>query len=381
MGPNPFVGVLYHWIGGLAAASFYIPYRGVQRWSWETYWLVGGVFSWIVAPLALAWALVPGFWETLHAAPARTLWWAYAFGVLWGLGGLTFGLAVRYLGIALGVAVALGYCAAFGTLVPPIFSGDIVAIAASTSGRVILAGVAACLVGHRPQRRSGHAEGTRAVTGTEGRNGPGVQLFEGHARRNLLRNHELVFRLRAGCRQTVGGDRPHATRRGRPERPLGEPAGAGGGAARRVHHELPVVRRAQRPQPLGARVPGSAAVRGAHGGSAQPASLGAAAAPVHGMADEIPLARNYLLSAAAGITWYFQFFFYSMGQTRMGRYEFSSWTLHMASIIIFSTLWGVALREWRGTSARTHLLIGAGLAVLIGSTVVVGYGNFLKSGQ
>ena len=147
MGPNPFVGVLYHWIGGLAAARFYIPNPGVQRWSWETYWLVGGVFSWIVAPLALAWALVPGFWETLHAAPARTLWWSYAFGVLWGLGGLTFGLAVRYLGIALGVAVALGYCAAFGTLVPPLFSGEIVAIAASTSGRVILAGVAACLAG------------------------------------------------------------------------------------------------------------------------------------------------------------------------------------------------------------------------------------------
>jgi L-rhamnose-H+ transport protein len=68
-----------------------------------------------------------------------------------------------------------------------------------------------------------------------------------------------------------------------------------------------------------------------------------------------------------------------MGQTRMGPYEFSSWTLHMASIIIFSTLWGVALREWRGTTSRTHLLIGAGLAVLVGSTAVVGYGNFLKA--
>jgi L-rhamnose-H+ transport protein len=116
----------------------------------------------------------------------------------------------------------------------------------------------------------------------------------------------------------------------------------------------------------------SAAVQAAEHG--RPQSLGAAAAG-------IPLVRNYLLSAAAGITWYFQFFFYSMGQTRMGPYEFSSWTLHMASIIIFSTLWGVALREWRGTSSRTHLLIGAGLAVLIGSTVVVGYGNFLKSAQ
>ena len=123
----------------------------------------------------------------------------------------------------------------------------------------------------------------------------------------------------------------------------------------------------------------AAAAHRARNGELQ--SLGAAAARAHAAAAEIPLVRNYLLSAAAGITWYFQFFFYSMGQTRMGPYEFSSWTLHMASIIIFSTLWGVALREWRGTSARTHLLIGAGLAVLIGSTVVVGYGNFLKSGQ
>ena len=66
-----------------------------------------------------------------------------------------------------------------------------------------------------------------------------------------------------------------------------------------------------------------------------------------------------------------------MGQTKMGKYDFTSWTLHMASIIIFSTLWGIALQEWRGTSRRTHLLIGIGLAVLIGSTVIVGYGNYL----
>jgi L-rhamnose-H+ transport protein len=87
---------------------------------------------------------------------------------------------------------------------------------------------------------------------------------------------------------------------------------------------------------------------------------------------------NYFFSAVAGTTWYLQFFFYSMGQTRMGKYEFSSWTLHMASIIIFSTLWGIVLREWKGTSTRTHVLIGIGLAMLILSTIVVGYGNFLK---
>ena len=85
-----------------------------------------------------------------------------------------------------------------------------------------------------------------------------------------------------------------------------------------------------------------------------------------------------VFSALAGVIWYLQFFFYSMGAAQMGRYGFSSWTLHMASIIIFSTLWGIALREWKGTSRRTHALVGAGLAILIGSTVIVGYGNFIK---
>jgi L-rhamnose-H+ transport protein len=88
---------------------------------------------------------------------------------------------------------------------------------------------------------------------------------------------------------------------------------------------------------------------------------------------------NYLMSAAAGLMWYLQFFFYSMGQTKMGKYDFSSWTLHMASIIIFSTLWGIMLHEWRGTSRRTRVLVAAGLFFLVGSTLVVGYGNYLKA--
>jgi L-rhamnose-H+ transport protein len=90
------------------------------------------------------------------------------------------------------------------------------------------------------------------------------------------------------------------------------------------------------------------------------------------------LAKNYLLAALAGVIWYFQFFFYSIGQTKMGKYDFSSWTLHMASIIIFATLWGVALHEWKGTSRRTRSLVALGLFLLVGSTVVVGYGNYLK---
>jgi L-rhamnose-H+ transport protein len=90
-----------------------------------------------------------------------------------------------------------------------------------------------------------------------------------------------------------------------------------------------------------------------------------------------PMLPNYFFSALAGTTWYFQFFFYTMGETQMGRFKFSSWTLHMASIIIFSTLWGIALKEWKGAGTRTKLLVALSLLVLVGSTMIVGYGNYI----
>ena len=90
--------------------------------------------------------------------------------------------------------------------------------------------------------------------------------------------------------------------------------------------------------------------------------------------------RNYFFSALAGTSWYFQFFFYTKGETRMGDFRFASWTLHMASIIIFSTMWGWILHEWKGSGDRAHSLIGLGIGVLIFSTVVIGYGTLLKTG-
>ena len=95
------------------------------------------------------------------------------------------------------------------------------------------------------------------------------------------------------------------------------------------------------------------------------------------MPARAPMLPNYLFSALAGTTWYMQFFFYTMGETQMGRFKFSSWTLHMASIIIFSTLWGIALKEWKGAGARTMLLVVLSLLILVTSTVIVGYGNYI----
>jgi L-rhamnose-H+ transport protein len=164
--PNPILGVFLHWLGGLASASFYVPYRKIQGWSWETYWLAGGVVSWIIAPWVLALLLTHDLFAVLHQTSMSTIWWTYFFGVLWGLGGLTFGLTMRYLGLSLGMAVALGYTAVFGTMVPPLFAGlpqvyaakglgscwpalieNLHGLLAQRSGVVIVSGVGICVLG------------------------------------------------------------------------------------------------------------------------------------------------------------------------------------------------------------------------------------------
>ncbi len=390
---NPLLGVLYHWLGGLAAASFYIPYRGVRRWSWETYWLVGGVFAWIVAPATLASLLVPGLWGLLTATPFATLAWAYFFGLLWGIGGLTFGLTMRYLGIALGIAVALGFCAAFGTLVPPIFAGEIGSVARSFSGQMVLLGVLACLAGIGVSGLAGMSKEKelsseeKQATVKEFNFGKGmlVAMFAGVMSScfayGLAAGKPLADLSRIALQESGGSELWQNL-------PVLVIVLLGGfttnfvwcsvlNIKNRSTHEYANLRRSAvgEVSALEGVVLSSAAdsevvqdsSAAAHGGPSGPAAY----------AGPAPLLRNYLLCAIAGVTWYLQFFFYSMGQTKMGQYEFSSWTLHMASIIIFSTLWGIVLHEWKGTSLRTHILIGIGLAMLIGSTVIVGYGNYV----
>src|SRR5438477_8993178 len=148
MTPNPALGVFLHWLGGLASGSFYVPYRGVKHWAWETFWLAGGIFSWIIAPWLLGLLITKDLGAVLSESPKITLFWTFFFGLLWGIGGLTFGLTMRYLGLSLGMAVVLGLCAAFGTLMPPIFRGEfMIQVVGTTSGRVILFGIFVCLLG------------------------------------------------------------------------------------------------------------------------------------------------------------------------------------------------------------------------------------------
>ena len=384
---NPLIGVIYHWLGGLASASFYIPYRGVKQWSWDTYWLVGGFFSWIIAPMTLATLLVPDLWKSIGATPGATLFWAYFFGAMWGIGGLTFGLTMRYLGIALGMAVALGFCAAFGTLVPPIFAGQFGKILTTGSGQMILLGVLACLAGIGVSGMAGMSKEKelspeqKAATVKEFnfKKGMLVATFSG------VMSSCFAYGLAAG-KPLADLSKAALLREGGSDLWQNLPVLVivlwGGFTTNFIWCVILNVKNRSSHEYLNMRPSAVGEVSAAEGVmlSAAPEECvvqDASATGPSARTEPVPLLRNYFFSALAGITWYLQFFFYSMGQTKMGTYEFSSWTLHMASIIIFSTLWGIVLHEWKGTSKRTHVLIGIGLAVLIGSTVIVGYGNYL----
>src|SRR3954452_4453976 len=115
------IGIIFHFIGGFASGSFYIPYKKVKGWHWESYWIIGGLFSWLIVPPLAAWLTIPDFSQIIASTSGKILTTTYFFGLLWGIGGLTYGLGVRYLGVALGSSIILGLCSVFGALVPSIY--------------------------------------------------------------------------------------------------------------------------------------------------------------------------------------------------------------------------------------------------------------------
>src|SRR6202000_2775331 len=118
---NVILGVIFHFLGGFASGSFYIPYKKVKGWAWESYWIIGGLFSWFIVPPLAAWLTIPHFIDIISANNCGIIFLTYFFGLLWGIGGLTYGLGVRYLGVSLGSPIILGLCAVFGSLIPSVY--------------------------------------------------------------------------------------------------------------------------------------------------------------------------------------------------------------------------------------------------------------------
>jgi len=388
VGPNPFIGVIYHWIGGFASATNFIPFRGIKRWSWEIYWLIQGFAAWIVAPTLLGSIFVPNLFGIIHqvyVTNPKNVLLAFVFGVLWGVGGITFGLAIRYLGIALGYAIALGLCAAFGTVVPPIAHGQFGAILHSTAGQIILLGVVVCLVGVAVNGAAGVSKEREITPEEKAEAGETDYNFgKGIAIAILAGFMSSFFAFGLDAGKPIGDlARTQLLANGRLDLwqnlPILVVVLWGGFVTNFIWSAILIFQNGSVRQFAGE--PGSNPMRATHATGQTLVDFDPLDPSTYDRLAPRTLIANYIFAALAGVIWYFQFFFYSMGQTKMGKYDFSSWTLHMASIIIFATLWGLFLKEWRGTSRRTKTLVATGLFLLISSTVVVGYGNYLKANQ
>ncbi|MFT3790762.1 MAG: L-rhamnose/proton symporter RhaT [Rudaea sp.] len=344
-----FLGVLYHFIGGVASGSFYLPYNKVRQWSWESYWMVGGIFSWLFVPWIAVELTVPGYQQILHDTSWQTLCWTYLMGLLWGIGGLTFGLTMRYLGLSLGMSVVLGFCSAFGALIPPLYrdiaGGDgetFVSMLHSVKGGMVLLGILVCLLGI-------------GVCGQAGRWKERELSVE--KQKETVREFNLPLGLMVA---TVSGI-------------LSACFNFGIEAGQSMAH-LAVVRGTN------ALFQNNVVFLVILWGGLTTNLLWCIFLNIRNKtyadyADgKAPLVNNYLFSALAGTVWFLQFFFYGMGASKLSNGA-SSWILHMAFIILVANLWGFLLKEWSGVSTKTVRLLSAGTATILISVVLVGLGN------
>lgn len=346
------LGVIFHFIGGFASGSFYMAFKKVRLWAWESYWLIGGLFSWLIVPPLAAALTVPGFTGIIGSADPTVFSWTYMMGVLWGIGGLTYGLGIRFLGMSLGNSVILGYCAAFGSLIPPIYynyfpqEGKISFsdMMSTQGGRMVLLGVVVCLVGIAICGRAGMMKEN--------------DLSEEEKRKSIA-EFSLVKGLIVA---TISGILSACFNFGiEAGKPMAEAAVAQGYNPLFQNNVTYVV----------------LLWGGLTTNLIWCIILNARNRTFSDYTDRAtPLARNYLFSAIAGTTWFLQFFFYGMGESKLGNGA-SSWILHMAFIILVSNMWGIFLNEWKGVRRPTRATITIGILTILASVILVGYGNSL----
>jgi L-rhamnose-H+ transport protein len=338
---NPIAGIFLIGLGSIGAASFYVPFKRVKSWAWESYWLSQGVAAWIIAPMVFALIFIPDgqLLPILKEAPLKTKLMAIFFGALWGFGGLTFGLSIRYLGIALGQSIALGLCAAFGTLIPPIIAGD--NLFATTAGILTIAGVSITVAGIAIIGYAGSLKGKEmsdeekkaAVKEFALKKGILIAIFAGvmsacfnfgfesakpiediaraHGTDPLyLKNPSLIFIL-------LGGFITNLIYCG----------------------YLNIKNKTYRDY------------TSVSGGV---------------------LLNNLFFTFLAGLLWFLQFHFYGMGSSKLpaGMAVFG-WSILMALNIAISNIWGIFLNEWKGVKQKTIIILIIGIAVLILSTFIV----------
>ena len=350
MAENLFLGMLLLLLSGLAGGSFYVPFGKVKHWAWETYWLTMGVPAWVIIPWLVAWFTVPRLLEVFANSPMHSLVWTFLFGVMWGIGAVTFGLTMRYLGISLGMAIVIGLCAAFGTLIPPIVDGKFIDLLRSPSGLTAFGGVAVCLLGIVIYGCAGICKERELTDQQKKESVKEFALVKGFVVAIIcgVTSACFVYGINAG--------RPIAQvalEMGTPDVYQNNPTlilvMGGGFIVNSIWClTLNITNRSIR----------------------QYVSVGGAV-----------LLKNYLLVCLAAIVWYGSMLFYGMADTKMGEFAFLAWSIQTALIVICSSMWGIFLKEWKGVSLRTWLFFWCGNLVLVISTIIMAASSYIDTSK
>jgi L-rhamnose-H+ transport protein len=335
-------GIGWHMVGAASAASFYAPIEKVKRWSWETTWAVAGIFSWVLLPLGVSYLLLPHFGAFYASIPTTVLVRMALFGAMWGVGNVSYGLTMRYLGMSLGIGVAIGVTLVVGTLVPPLVNGQAATLFETRGGLMNMAGVVVALAGVAIVSYAGHLKEMELKSGSP-------------TEFNVM----LGLALAVMCGIFSSG-MSFAMEAAKPMQAAALNEGV---------------------NPLYSALPSYVFIMG--GGAlvnfaycfgrlamVKKISLGEDLRQSGGV-----IAKNAALAATGGIMWYLQFFFYARGAANIPQHlSYVNWMLHMSGYVLFGGIVGLALGEWAGVTSRPIRLLCVGIVVIIAAANLVGLG-------
>ncbi len=332
---NLIIGLLIIAVGAFCQSSSYVPINKIKKWSWESYWIIQGVFAWLLFPLVGSLLSLSGtggsFGELLglmNANPKDT-WLTILFGVLWGVGGLTFGLSMRYLGVALGQSIALGTCSGLGAILGPVFTGKTGDLTSAVIIGVVVTLIGIAIIGVAGWMKSAalpEEQKKEAVKDFNFGKGLFVAVLAGFM--SACFNIGLSF----GDGLYLEGTKP-------------------------IFQTLPATMLVT----FGGFLTNACYCfyqnnKNKTWGDYKQGSL---------------WGNNLLFCCLAGLLWYSQFFGLSLGKGFLTDYPVLitfSWCILMALNVVFSNVWGIILKEWKGVSRKTIVVLVCGLAVLIFST-------------
>ncbi|WAT00789.1 L-rhamnose/proton symporter RhaT [Rouxiella chamberiensis] len=335
------LGIMWHFIGATSAACFYAPFKKVRNWSWETMWSVGGVMSWLILPWAVSAILLPDFWQYYRSFSLSTLLPVFLFGAMWGIGNINYGLTMRYLGMSMGIGIAIGVTLVVGTLMTPLLQGRFVELFSSAGGRLTLLGVLVALVGVAIVSRAGLLK-ERAM---------GVTAQEFNLKKGLVLA-VLCGIFSAGMSFAMDAAKP-----------MHEAAAALG------------------IDPLYVALPSYVVIMG--GGAIVNLAycfIRLATKKELSVKADFSVAKPLLLANVCfallgGTMWYLQFFFYAWGHARIpAQYDFISWMLHMSFYVLCGGLVGLIMKEWKNVGQRPVGVLSVGCLVIVMAANIVGLG-------